>query len=330
MKSLSIIAVLLLGLVGPALAQDASLNTQSGSGTSTQLGSTGAFATSNAAVAAQSQQNQQSQSQSQLSVYSNYSSSPSVNITTGAPIVNAAGAGATTSTTNMSNSPTVNIANNSPPVVLQNDSPAVTLNFPDQPTIYPGFAMNPPAELPFMRHYDVNRAWNTCPSLFDMSLEWDYSQVGAFDKHVAVDGKAFDKAQGSYSNIRVFVTKDEAMKAAAPKANGDGTVEKKIRYLFAGSAHGDVEGVSILDCEMAALAKARDLGANGMIIKIEGFTVASKTKGKSLGIGASGTWLERFGNMAVGLPVNFAYATALGDGYAKPFVCFYVVEVIGK
>ncbi len=296
-------AVLVFALAGSAYGDDYS--SQSGSASATQYGSTAASALNAAAASANQQQGQGQQQSQQNIIYNN-----NANTLNYGSYGNAQGQ----STSNNAGN-TVNVANNAPTVTVDSNSPSIW--YPDQPTIYPGFAANPPADLPFMRHHDITRAWNTAPSLFDMALTWDYSQIGAFDKKVAVDGKAFGRGEAIYNNVQVYVTKDEALK----------TPGKNVRFLFAGSTHGDIEGVSILDCEMAALAKAKELGGNGIIVKIEGFTVASKTKGKSIGVGASGTWLERFGNMAVGLPINFAYASALGDGYAKPFVCFYVVEV---
>ena len=279
-KPVLLIIILFLGFAGPGFAQGVD-GVGSQAGTASQAGSTAASAVNAAAAyAGQSQQQQQSQTQSQLGVFNSYSNMPTVNVANGSPVVNAPGAQATTSTTEYTNSPTVNVSNNSPSLYQDVNSPALVINYPDQPTGFPGFAVNVPGELPFMRHHDINRAWNTCPSLFDMSLDWDHGQIGTYDKRVVVDGKGFGKAEGTYNSIRIFVSKDEAMKAATTTTLPDGKAQKRVRYLYAGSAHGDVEGVSILDCEMAALAKARELGGNGVVVKIEGFTVASKTKGK--------------------------------------------------
>lgn len=292
----------------------------------------------NSAVLNQLQQTQgQAQNQTNVGIVapsiSNVNNSPSVTFVNGTPQVNVSnGANKAASTGDVNAAmeaagpnPTVRVENNSPSLALANNSPALVMINPDIPTQFPDFAMNPPNDLPLMRHHDVHRAWNTAPSLFDMTMEWDYASIGGYHKKVVVDGKEFGKGQGKYDKIKIYISKEDAMKSGGKQsANGKG--EQSIRYLFAGATHADVEGVSILECEMAALAKARELGANGIIVKVEGFTVASKTSGWNFGAGASGTILERMGSLALGLPVNFAFASALGDGYAKPFVCFYIVE----
>lgn len=294
----------------------------------------------NSAVLNQLQQTQgQAQNQTNVGIVapsiSNVNNSPSVTFVNGTPQVsvsNAANKAAkTTEDANAAvqaagTTAAVKVENNSPSLALANNSPALVVVNPDIPTQYPDFAMNPPNDLPLMRHHDVHRAWNTAPSLFDMNMEWEYASIGGYHKKVVVDGKEFGKGKGKYDKIKIYISKEDAMKSAGVKPLSNGKGEQTVRYLFAGATHADVEGVSILDCEMAALAKARELGANGIIVKVEGFTVASKTSGWNFGAGASGTVLERFGSLALGIPINFAFASALGDGYAKPFVCFYIVE----
>ncbi len=196
----------------------------------------------------------------------------------------------------------------------------VTIKNPEIPTYYPGFATNPSIFLPMMKHPDFSKAWNLSTSMWSIKTEWymgEIQPINCLPGSVQINGRQFGPAIGGNRSIKIYQSRQEAFDDAS----------EKVRYLWVGSSHIEKEGGDILDCEMAALAKAREIGANGIIVIDRGYTIASRTKGKNFGIGASGSWLERFGSFAIGLPVNFAYATALGDGYAKPYISFYIVEV---
>jgi hypothetical protein len=207
-------------------------------------------------------------------------------------------------------------------VVGQSVGQSLNVESADNPTNYrfaePAFFM-----LPAMTHDGIKMAWNTAASIWDFQRVFSYTTVSGLDSgKVATQGQSFSTSSEKSSSVKVYMSTDEIVKDFV---NG-----YDVTLLFVGATHYEKEDGTRLQCEAGALKKATEVNGNAILVSVSGFNVAHRTGGKQIGVGANGTWLERLGTLAIGLPVNFAWANVLADGYAKPFISYYVLQIKGK
>ena len=186
------------------------------------------------------------------------------------------------------------------------------------PSTY-NYGMAPQMNLPWMNHQIPGQAWNTVGSLFEIR-RWNTAMINNLSfKPTALYGQEINPA--------LRIVKGDAIDILMnPPDAIDRALGRHQHVFYRGVAHAEEDGFHVMDCEATILREALMRNAKAVIIRTSSFTIKTRTKGKGVGIGASGIGQERMGGLGLNVPFGVSWATALGDGFACPFIQFDLVD----
>lgn len=205
-----------------------------------------------------------------------------------------------------------------------------TVNSEKPVTIYPDSIQVPQNNLPYMNH-DMSRFVSNmavsqlsirCWQYVSLPKSWDSERVG-------IQKRTYRTAAGVYSAVQVFQSEKEIREYVA-RVTGVSfeKAQYQINYLEVGVGYAKEKGVYALDVEDYILMQSGVLKANAILVTAFGSSIETKSKGWGFGAGASGTWLERLGSLALNIPIGLSYSIATGSGITYPFIGYAIIEII--